>query len=121
MYGFKIRHAALYQTDRYGVLAVVMPGARSHAALEVLTVNGWMGVDSIEGFVLLSVDGRPISYRELFNGSHRLREPLTPAWFYGKPLMVVYGLYSRHGQFHGLDVPVPEINYSQFLAYNFTR
>lgn len=120
MNGFKIRHAAMYQKDRYGRFAVVVPGVPSHAALEALTEKGWMGVDSIEGFVLLAEDGRPLTYRDFFSGVHRLKEPVTPVEFYSKPLMVVYGLYSRHGQFHGVGVPVPEINYSQFLAYNFS-
>jgi hypothetical protein len=42
---------------------------------------------------------------------------IEPKHFYDKKLLVIYGLYSRHGMFHGMNLPGPEFNQSE-LKYN---
>lgn len=120
-YGIKARRVSLYQTGRWGSLALLVPKVPSHAATEVLTPGGWMGVDSNEPFVLVTVDGKPLTYSPIRSPEVRarlVRKP-SPDWFYRADYVVVRGLYSRHGYFIGPNLPGPEIDFADFLAYNF--
>ena len=119
-YGLRTRHVSLHDRSEHGVLAYLVPGVRSHASTEVLTDRGWMGVDSNQPFVLLTRDGTPVTYSQLPAVSlERLEDRPAPRDLYQLPLLVTYGLYSRHGRFHGPDLPAPEINYPEFIRYNF--
>lgn len=119
-YGLQTRRVSLHDRSTYGMLAYAIPGITSHASTEVLTAKGWMGVDSNEPFILLKRDGTPVTYRQLrLIPRSELAQSPTPASLYNLPLMVTYGLYSRHGRFHGPDLPAPEINYPDFVRYNF--
>jgi len=121
-YGLRTRHVSLHDRSRHGALAYVVPGVRSHATTEVLTARGWMGVDANEPFILLTRDGRPVTYAQLSDlPREKLVRPPVPKDFYELPLLVTYGLYSRHGRFHGVDLPAPEINYPEFIRYNFVE
>lgn len=119
-YGLPTRHLSLHDGSGHGVLAYAVPGVRSHATTEVLTARGWMGVDANEPFILLTRDGRPVTYAQLRSipWASLVQSP-TPREFYARPLLVTYGLYSRHGRFHGVDLPAPEINYPEFIRHNF--
>ena len=117
-YGFQTRHVALYDTQRYGLLGLLFPGVRSHATSEVNTARGWMGVDSNFPFLLLTRDGRPLTYRTYATYKNQIADTLLPADFYQKNLQVIYGLYSRHGQFHGPNLPAPEFEINEIL-FNF--
>lgn len=119
-YGLKTRHVSLHDRSDYGPLAYAMPGVRSHASTEVYTSRGWMGVDSNEPFLLLTREGKPVTYTQLRSmpRDQLLYQP-APGDFFDRPLLITYGLYSRHGRFHGPDLPAPEINYPEFLRYNF--
>jgi len=114
-YGFETRHVFLIQP--YGGLSVTsfLPlGQSSHATSEILTTKGWLGVDSSEPFILLSDSGMPTTYRNAINNiaAFPLMEPKD---FYAVELDHIYGLYSRHGNFHGKNFPGPEYVFGELL------
>ncbi|MBE2992966.1 hypothetical protein IFR23_13195 [Sphingomonas sp. CFBP 13603] len=117
-FGYMTRHVSLHDSSKYGYFAYFMPNVASHATTEVLTNRGWMGVDSNEPFILLTKSMQPVN----FSNYNKFRSQLTlqpvPEEFFKLPLLVTYGLYSRHGRFHGVRLPAPEINYHDFLKYN---
>lgn len=49
-YVLKVRHIHLLHTENLGYFSHFFRGKDSHAATEVLTVRGWLGVDSNESF-----------------------------------------------------------------------
>lgn len=89
----------------------------SHAATEVLTSRGWLGVDSNEPFLLLTQDGYPSTYRNAINNIEDFKG-ISPQKFFRQKLDVIYGLYSRHGRFHGKNFLGPEYVLSEVL-FNF--
>jgi hypothetical protein len=115
-YGFKTRHVAIFDTSRFGLWSLLVPGIPSHATSEVFTTRGWMGVDSNEMFILMSKGQDPLTYKDY---KDEQLYTLAPVSFYSNDkLFVIYGLYSRHGMFHGLNLPAPEFNLAE-LVYNF--
>lgn len=116
-YGFKTRHVAIHAKGPFGIPGTFVPDTASHATTEVLTQRGWMGVDSNEPFILLSRSGQPVTFRNYKEHLDELQQAPQPADFYQHDLSVVYGLYSRHGMFHGLPLPSPEFNITE-LTYN---
>ena len=119
-YGLKTRHAFLFDTSEHGLLSVIIPRSPSHAASEVHTSRGWMGVDSDYPFILITHDRRPLTFDDLSDvAPEMLTHAPVPRPFFSHPLLVTYGLYSRHGRFYGPKLPAPEINYPDLLRYNF--
>lgn len=117
-FGYETRHVALYDRSRHGVFALLVPATPSHAATEVKTSRGWLGVDSEAPFVLTTVHGGVATYKDLPSVKTDMEYKIQPQEFFDKPYIVIYGLYSRHGQFHGPNLPAPEINFSE-ARYNF--
>lgn len=117
-YGFNTRHLSIHADGPLGIPGTVMPGTASHATTEVLTKRGWMGVDSNEPFLLLTRSGQPLTFKNFRHYKDELRDTPQPADFYQHDLSIVYGLYSRHGMFHGRPLPSPEFNIHE-LIYNF--
>ena len=72
-------------------------GHGSHAVSDVLTVDGWVRVDSNEAWV--SVDGPPPS--PIYDG------------------VTIVGLYSQHGRFYPPFTPIPDVNWRE-LHRNLT-
>lgn len=116
-YGLKTRHVAIHAKGPFGMPGTFIPDTASHATTEVLTERGWMGVDSNEPFILLTRSGQPVTFKNYKNHADELQQAPQPADFYQHDLSVVYGLYSRHGMFHGLPLPAPEFNLPE-LMYN---
>jgi len=114
-FGFDTRHVYLIQPYKgLSVTNFLSLGQGSHAASEVYTSKGWLGVDSNEPFILLSKSGSPTTYRNAINNLEDF--PLmVPLNFYSENLNVIYGLYSRHGNFHGRNFPGPEYVFSELL------
>ena len=81
--GFATRHVFLWRRG-YG----------SHAVSDVLTVDGWLRVDSNEAWV--SVDGPP------------------PNPIYGG--LAIIGLYSQHGRFYAPFTPIPDVNWRELVG-----
>ena len=114
-FGFETRHVFLIQPYEGMPMTNFLPlGQGSHATSEIYTSRGWLGVDSNEPFILLSESGSPTTYRNAINNLDAF--PLmAPREFYVDELDVIYGLYSRHGGFHGKNFPGPEYVYSEIL------
>lgn len=117
-YGFKTRHVAIYDRTKHGALSIFVPGISSHATSEVLTKKGWMGVDSNEPFILLTTENQVITFNNFKSHEDQLKYPMKPKGFYSNELLVVYGLFSRHGMFHGPNLPTIEFNFGE-LHHNF--
>jgi hypothetical protein len=119
-HGFQTRHVFLIEPFQGWSIANMLPlGQASHAATEVLTRRGWMGVDSIEAFILVDGAGMPVDYRTAIS-SATLRSRMKPQDFYERRLDIIHGLYSRHGQFFGPPLPGPEFALEE-LRWNFTN
>lgn len=114
-FGFETRHVFLIQPYEGLSISNFLPLRQSsHATSEILTSKGWLGVDSNKPFILLSESGAPTTYRNAINNINAF--PLmAPRSFYTKELDVIYGLYSRHGNFHGKNFPGPEYVFSELL------
>lgn len=119
-YGFETRHVFMIERLYGANLSIFLPLRQpSHAASEIKTSRGWLGVDSNESFMLMDQTGRVSTYREAL-ASGRSKFPMRPQSFFDKDLIIIYGLYSRHGFFHGWNFPGPEISWREFL-YNFRK
>ncbi len=117
-YGYQTRHVFLIQRAYNTVLSHLLPLNQStHATSEILTTDGWLGVDSNRPFILLSPNGRPKTYREAMDALDEFSF-MEPYAFYDQDIDVIYGLYSRHGRFHGKQLPGPEYVLSELL-WNF--
>jgi len=114
-YGYETRRVALYDRDAYGLLGLLIPGIDSHATTEVKTSKGWMGVDSVYPFLLITNNNEVFTYSNMKAKNNDLMYNVEPKSFYEKNLIVIYGLYSRHGMFHGINAPTPEFNFSEIL------
>ena len=114
-FGFETRHVFLIQPYEGLSISNFLPlGQGSHATSEILTSKGWLGVDSNKPFILLTESGAPTTYRNAINNINAF--PLmAPRSFYTEELDVIYGLYSRHGNFHGKNFPGPEYVLSELL------
>jgi len=116
-YGFETRHVFLIEQE-FPLFNLLIPGVRSHASSEVKTSKGWLGLDSNEDFILLTDNNLPLSYEQALQNTGNIKSKMRPVSFYSKKIQVYYGLYSRHGFFHGLNLPGPEINLDQ-IHHNF--
>ncbi len=117
IYGFKVRHVHLNDASK-GFSNIAVPGSLSHAASEVLTSKGWLGVDSNEPFILLNENNYPNTYAEAI--SNGLIDFYSEWFLYKKPLTYIIGLYSRNGTFLKPYLPfIPELNFSDFLGNLF--
>ena len=117
-YGYETRHIALIQPKYSYSLTNLLPlNQSSHATSEILTVNGWLGVDSNEPFVLIGADNSPETYRDAINNLEKFPK-MAPQEFYQERTDVIYGLYSRQGNFYGMNFPGPEFVYSE-LKWNW--
>lgn len=117
-YGYETRHIFLLQPKYSYSLTNFLPlNQSSHATSEILTVNGWLGVDSNEPFVLIGADNSPDTYRDAINNLEKFPK-MAPQEFYQERFDVIYGLYSRHGNFHGMNFPGPEFVFSE-LKWNW--
>ncbi len=115
-YGFSTRRVFLLQNIEENPIHNFLPlNQQSHAVSEVLTMRGWLGVDSTEPYILLDDDDLPLTYRDAI-ADREYRERLVPVHFYRHSIAVINGLYSRHGFFHGLDLPGPEVNVAEFVS-----
>ena len=94
-----------------------MPLAQSsHAVSEIHTSKGWLGVDSLEPFMLLTKNNLPTTYRSALVDLEAypvLRR--AGGGFYTGKIDVIYGLYSRHGHFHRKKWRGPEYDFNELL------
>lgn len=122
-YGYTTRRVALY-SRRYGLAGLLTQWIDSHAGTEVRTARGWLAVDSVQPFVLMTREGRPLRYADYNDpaaGQSAQRPGPGHDFRFDRPYFVIYGLYSRHGRFHGPDLPAPEVHYPDFIRYTLLR
>ena len=117
-YGYETRHIFLIRPKYSLSLTNFLPLKQSsHATSEILTVNGWLGVDSNEPFILTDSHNTPHTYHYAIENLDQFPN-MSPYFFYEWELDLIYGLYSRHGNFHGKNFPGPEFVFSE-LKWNF--
>ncbi|ODA68687.1 hypothetical protein A7A08_00519 [Methyloligella halotolerans] len=121
-YGMRTRHVSIFSTRESGstLEALATPRIPSHAVSEVLTEKGWMAIDSNRPWIGLTADGRAIGVADLQSDARKewaqeVEADVNP--IFRRPFTFVYGLYSRHGRFYPPYLPIPDINWRQFL-YN---
>lgn len=114
-FGFETRRVFLIKPV-YGIsLANLLPlGQISHGTSEIFTSKGWMGVDSVKPFILTNHIQEPVTFRSAINQIDEYNI-LKPDIFFTGEIDVIYGLYSRHGNFHGRNFPGPEYVFSELL------
>ena len=114
-YGMKTRRVFLIDISKYGYLSLLIPGKQfvpsSHAASEVKTSKGWLGIDSDKNHILINDKLDPFP----FNEANKNNIDLPDAPIFKKEFFVVKGLYSRRGNLYRPYFPLlPEINYGEF-------
>ena len=103
-YGFNSRHVfLLYKENNNFISTFVTKGSPSHAATQVLTVKGYVLVDSNFKEVLLNGNGEPIILTDLAKGGANIIG-------YNKSFWPIIGLYSRNGNLYKPYLPVPDVN-----------
>ena len=114
-YGFETRRVFLIVPAYGASLTNVIPLRQgSHATSEILTKKGWLGVDSNHPFILKGQFDDPYTYRAALDSIDDF-QMMAPMNFYVDNIDVIYGLYSRHGNFHGKNFPGPEFVMSELL------
>jgi transglutaminase-like putative cysteine protease len=118
--GFPTRHVFILSVGNLSPLvALLVPGLRSHAVTEVLTAKGWLVVDSNDPWISIDEQGNPesITQMETVGIAHRIPcDRAPPNSIYNQPFVAIDGLYSRHGQFYPPYAPVPNVNFRELLA-----
>ncbi|MBP7252532.1 MAG: transglutaminase domain-containing protein [Alphaproteobacteria bacterium] len=120
--GFTVRHVFLlsrHQGESYWQ-PLVVANRDSHAVTEVLTEKGWLIVDSNDRWLTLDKVGNPVSASQLERHviSNDVWQNPAPNGIYATPVLAIYGLYARHGQFYSPYDAIPDVNLSE-LAQNF--
>lgn len=119
-FGYETRRVFMIQPKYGASFTNTLPlGQASHAASEVLTIKGWIGIDSNEPFLLLDKHGNPKTYRLALDSIDEFPMMVPRTFFVEKSVVkdfdIIYGLYSRHGNFHGKNLPGPEFVISELL------
>lgn len=123
--GYQTRYLSAYDTSNVShplfALAVKNTSATSHALLEVKTEKGWMLVDSVSRWIALTQEQKIYSAAD-WQKEESKENVLWDRAQSGKIYSVLenqfsyfYGLYSRHGKFYPPYVPVPDINWQEFV------
>jgi len=119
-FGFQTRHISIYSTENTHspFQSLITPKTSSHAVTEVLTLKGWIVVDSNVFWISLDGQGNPVSIEQIqSHNNNRIiswAKPL-PNDIYKKPFTFIYGLYSRHGRFYHPYNFVPDMNYKELM------
>lgn len=116
---FQVRHLALFPTQGRSVLkTLITKSVVSHAMTGVKTSRGWMLVDSNSAWMAVDRYGNPIDGEDIALGrASLLPQPKDLGSFFDKPFVMVYGLYSRHGRFYPPYVPLPDVNWVDFVRF----
>lgn len=141
-YGFNIRHLGIFRANNF-IEVLTSRTIISHSSTEVKTSKGWMYVDSVDRFIAITIDGKPVVAENYKNiDKEKLKYKFTPdpkselfksfqnnfdewnlnhnIWNPEFKTYIIYGLHSRHGNFYKpkFKIDIPDINWSNFL-YNF--
>jgi hypothetical protein len=117
---FKTRHVSIYGNPEgtTWIKDLSTRGILSHACTEVLTNRGWLVIDPNFAWMALDKNGKPVSLASdaLWADSNNFLSP-PPYPIYTQDHHIVYGLYSRHGQFFWPYNFIPDYNI-RGLLYN---
>tara|TARA_B100001113_G_scaffold259208_1_gene214297 strand:- start:172 stop:873 length:702 start_codon:yes stop_codon:yes gene_type:complete len=119
-FGFQTRRVFIIQKKFGNSLTNFFPlNQASHAASEILTKKGWLGVDSNLPFIILDSNKNPKTYRSALDDIDNFPMVAPRPFFIEDSIVkdfdIIYGLYSRHGNFHGENFPGPEFVFSELL------
>ena len=113
--GFEVRHVfLLYRKDLSLFRSLIHRGHPSHAVTEVKTSKGWLYVDSNKPWIALTRDGRPLGAGGIWK--HFDEFDGAPEYVRG-PWWAIRGLYSRKGAFYPPYLPLPQLNWEDFLEW----
>lgn len=115
--GFQTRHVFIISKKYSSFLNFVPLNQSSHAASEVKTSLGWMGIDSNTSTKLFDGQNRVFTYKEAIKNK-KMKKKLVPKYIFLDEPDVIYGLYSRHGYSYAPKIPGPEFNINE-IKYNF--
>ena len=113
-YRFPFRHIYLSfgsGDSKPSLFDLLKKSTTSHALFEVKTVNGWMAVGSNANWIGITPDGKLLTITDvrekLQRGTMALKYKFDNTRVFwkekGSNFTVVYGLYSRHGDFFNND------------------
>ncbi len=120
--GFETRFFSVYSRDKTHIPQHIEEdgsgrNARSHALVEVKTSKGWVVVDTNERWLSLDIDNNPVSIEEWKNTKDKsnfkwlTKNQENMYWILHGDFIIIYGLYSGHGQFYPPYTPyIPDIS-----------
>ena len=119
-YGYKTRHLSIYEKiGKYPLFNLFFKkGNDSHAVSQIKTSRGWLTVDSVKPWI--SLDNSEILFNISNIKNNKNWKYDSPHHIFDKEVYIIYGLYSRHGRFYPPYNFLPDINFLDFIAYNFT-
>ncbi len=113
--GFETRHVyLLYRKDLSLLKSLFHRGHPSHAVTEVKTSRGWLYVDSNRPWIAIARDGLPHGAGGIWKYFDEFNE--APEYVRG-PWWAIRGLYSRKGAFYAPYLPLPQVNWHDFLGW----
>ena len=118
--GFRTRHISIYSIKQThsSLKSLLTSRISSHAVTEVLTLRGWLVVDSNSHWVSINGQGNPVSIEQISSDGHTgiiSWNMQPPSKIYEEPFVFVYGLYSRHGRFYPPYNFLPDVNYKELI------
>lgn len=118
--GFKTRHVYILFADSGDTTGVhhffvhALSRSSSHAVTEVKTSRGWLVVDSNVRWISLSRNGQSVPAGQVHD--RRSEFDNLPEWA-STPFWAIRGIYSRKGQMYKPFLPLPELNWLDFLGW----
>jgi hypothetical protein len=119
-YDLKTRHLSIFHHPKFHAFIKVITSrsVASHATTEVRTLKGWLIVDSNNKWISKNLKGEAVSFKNIEGQQWMVEPDASLAPFYTNKSTVVYGIYSRHGQFYPPFNKIPDYNIRE-LFYNF--
>lgn len=122
--GFEVRYMSVFELEAFSVTsawqAIIKPRVASHAMIEIKTHQGWLALDTWyltnlnSTKVYISKENIPIQTADigkyLRNGELKIAHVI-----FNNPILIVYGLYSRHGGAYPPYDRIPDLSWSQFI------
>ncbi len=117
--GFTVRHVfILFDKNGSFVKSLFSRSSTSHAASEVLTSRGWMFVDSVSDWLSINTNQVPVCGLDIY---HKQNEFIYFPPHLNNKNYVIHGVYSRNGYLYPPFVPIPDLNYVDFVSGSVCR
>ncbi len=120
-YGYKVRHLSIYEKKgKYPFINLFFKKNNdSHAISQIFTQYGWISIDSVFNWIGIDDNYNLIKLENIKNINNWKYD--QPHHIFEKDFYVIYGLYSRHGLFYPPYNRFPDLNFFDFLKYNFLK